>query len=180
MVSPLEYEWHTDLCPAAELPVLARLAGAIWRECYPQLIGTAQVEYMLERMYAVPQLEADARAGVRFLRLWRGGDWGGFAAVGETASPAEAKLHKFYLPGRWHGSGGATVLFRAAEEEAKRLGASRLVLAVNKRNDRAQAFYRKMGMAVYEEVVADIGGGFVMDDFLMAKGGGLSRNKNLT
>jgi ribosomal protein S18 acetylase RimI-like enzyme len=40
---------------------------------------------------------------------------------------------------------------------------------VNKRNERAINSYRKYGFAVRETVVDDIGGGFVMDDFIMEK-----------
>jgi RimJ/RimL family protein N-acetyltransferase len=53
--------------------------------------------------------------------------------------------------------------------EARRLGAHRLILAVNKQNTRAIAAYTRNGFAVAEAVVNDIGGGFVMDDYIMAK-----------
>lgn len=43
------------------------------------------------------------------------------------------------------------------------------VLNVNKRNEASIAFYRHCGFAVREEVVIDIGNGFVMDDYVMAK-----------
>ncbi|MEO8488040.1 MAG: hypothetical protein ABI585_17060, partial [Betaproteobacteria bacterium] len=44
-----------------------------------------------------------------------------------------------------------------------------LVLNVNKRNAKAIAAYRACGLATREDVVVDIGGGFVMDDYVMAK-----------
>jgi hypothetical protein len=40
---------------------------------------------------------------------------------------------------------------------------------VNKRNASAIAAYRKHGFDVRESVVKDIGGGFVMDDYIMEK-----------
>ena len=54
-------------------------------------------------------------------------------------------------------------------------GAGWLILNVNKRNASAIAFYERCGLAVREAVVVDIGEGFVMDDYVMAKplaGGG--------
>ncbi len=179
MTSFPESSWRIDPCPASELGALATLAATIWREWYPPLIGSAQVEYMLTKMYAVPQLAEDQRQGVTFLRLWRENSWGGFAGVGSPDAKGDAKLHKLYLQTSWHGSGGAAVLLRAAEENAYRQGAPRLILAVNKNNVRAQAFYRKNGFEIYDSVVADIGGGFVMDDFLLAKRL-VSNVKNLT
>jgi hypothetical protein len=44
-----------------------------------------------------------------------------------------------------------------------------LLLAVNKRNARPIAAYQRNGFAVIQSVMTDFGGGFVMDDFIMAK-----------
>ena len=43
------------------------------------------------------------------------------------------------------------------------------MLAVNKHNFNAIAAYRKHGFIVREAVVKEIGGGFVMDDYIMEK-----------
>jgi len=48
------------------------------------------------------------------------------------------------------------------------LGASEIRLQVNKQNTRAIRAYERAGFSLLEAVVADIGGGFVMDDFIMA------------
>ena len=42
-------------------------------------------------------------------------------------------------------------------------------LNVNKGNVRAIAFYQKRGFGVIKSVVLDVGGGFVMDDYVMGK-----------
>ena len=47
--------------------------------------------------------------------------------------------------------------------------AGTLILNVNKHNAPSIAFYERCGYAVRESVVVDIGGGFVMDDHVMAK-----------
>jgi RimJ/RimL family protein N-acetyltransferase len=44
-----------------------------------------------------------------------------------------------------------------------------LILNVNKQNLRAIRAYERNGFFVREAVVVDIGGGFVMDDYVMAK-----------
>ena len=54
-------------------------------------------------------------------------------------------------------------------ERAKRLGYGKVMLAVNKRNAGAIAAYRKHGFEIVEAVVKDIGGGFVMDDYILEK-----------
>jgi ribosomal protein S18 acetylase RimI-like enzyme len=52
---------------------------------------------------------------------------------------------------------------------ARERGCSRLVLAVNKNNRDAIAAYLKHGFRVADAVVKDIGGGYVMDDYIMVK-----------
>jgi ribosomal protein S18 acetylase RimI-like enzyme len=54
-------------------------------------------------------------------------------------------------------------------ERARELGAHAVWLQVNKRNEPAIAAYLKAGFHIEKEAVFDIGGGFVMDDYLMAR-----------
>jgi len=68
-----------------------------------------------------------------------------------------------------HGRGLGSRLLRHCEREVRAGGAHRLILSVNKRNARAIAAYRRNGFVIADSVVTDIGGGFVMDDYVMAK-----------
>jgi len=168
---------------AEHLPALAEVAAQIWRAYYPSITSPAQVEYMLARMYSLETLRAEiASQGIRFYRLLVDGQLSGFASLGpvEVGTPrcgvrtaqravATFKLHKLYLALELHGHGLGSRLLQYCEAEARQLGAHRLVLAVNKRNSKAIAAYERNGFAVAESVVVDIGGGFVMDDFIMAK-----------
>ena len=54
-------------------------------------------------------------------------------------------------------------------ERAAALGAREVWMQVNKRNERAIGAYRKAGFRIEKEATFDIGHGFVMDDYLMAK-----------
>jgi ribosomal protein S18 acetylase RimI-like enzyme len=79
------------------------------------------------------------------------------------------KLDKLYVHPRLqrHGYGG--MMIARAGEVARSGGCSRLVLAVNKNNRSAIAAYLKHGFSIARSVVKDIGGGFVMDDYVMEK-----------
>ncbi len=153
----------------ADLPEIARLAGLSWRAVYPGIISHEQIEYMLARMYAVAEMERQIGQGTEFLRLLVDGRLIGFAAHSPTVNPGERKLDKLYIhPGHQrHGHGSRLLSY--VIEEARVLGCTSLMLTVNRRNTQAIAAYEKNGFVIRESVVADIGGGFVMDDYVMAR-----------
>ena len=154
----------------ADLPAISKLAGVIWRACYPGIISSAQIDYMLEWMYALDTMREEIQSqGIRYDRLLAGNEFVGFASCGSTEKPAVFKLHKIYLHPAWQGQGFGSLLLQHCEREASQLGAGRLILNVNKRNAKAIAAYQRNGFVIAESVVTDIGGGFVMDDYVMAK-----------
>ena len=160
------------IVPAGEgdLPEISRLAGVVWRAHYPGIITLEQIEYMLGRMYSPEMLREDIRVrGIRYDRLLVGNDFAGFAAYGPTEQPAVFKLHKIYLRPDCQGRGLGSRLLNHCAAEAARAGAQRVILAVNKRNAKALAAYQRNGFVIIDSVVVDIGGGFVMDDYILAK-----------
>lgn len=158
-----------QLCDEADLPALVKLAGEIWRQHYPGIISRAQIEYMLGKMYALETLLDEMRQGIRFCRMLVEGRFVGFASFGPQPEPGMFKLHKCYLLPAFHGRSLGSRLLQFCEAEMRRLGARRIVLAVNKRNAKAIAVYHRNGFSVAESVFTDFGDGFVMDDFIMAK-----------
>lgn len=161
-----------EIVPATEehLPALAELAGIIWRQHYPGIISHAQIDYMVGKMYSLETLRAELRSkDIQFVRLLVGGSLVGFASFGPTAEPQVTKLHKCYLLPEMHGRGHGSQLLQHCEREVRKLGARRLILAVNKRNAKAVAAYLRNGFVIAESVITDFGSGFVMDDYIMAK-----------
>lgn len=166
------------------LRAIADLAGVIWRACYPGIISRAQIEYMLARMYALDTMRKEIQSqGIHYRLLFAGGKPAGFASYGPTAGTPRPesfrgtaqrdvpafKLHKLYLLPELQGRGLGSRLLQHCEREVRAAGAGCLTLSVNKRNAKAIAAYRRNGFVIAESVVTDIGGGFVMDDYIMAK-----------
>jgi GNAT superfamily N-acetyltransferase len=152
------------------LPAISELAGVIWRACYPGVITHAQIDYMLARMYALDVLRDEIHSqGIRYDCLLVDGKPAGFASYGPTSEPGVMKLHKLYLLPEMHGRGLGSRLLQHVEREIRAGAGRRLILSVNKRNARAIAAYQRNGFVTADSVVTDIGGGFVMDDYIMAK-----------
>jgi GNAT superfamily N-acetyltransferase len=152
------------------LPPISELAGVIWRACYPGIITSAQIDYMLARMYSLDVLRDEIRSqGIRYDQLLVDGKPAGFASYGPTSEPDVMKLHKLYLLPEMHGQGLGSHLLQHVEREVRAGAGRRLILSVNKRNIKAITAYQRNGFVIAESVITDIGGGFVMDDFVMAK-----------
>ena len=152
----------------ADIPLLRDLAQHIWRECYPQIISVEQIEFMLGWMYGEEEIRRQLRAGVTWEIVEDEG-----AAIGFLSFSVEAdgrvKLHKMYLlPNRQRGGIGRQLLAHVCEC-ARALGAQEVWMQVNKRNQPAIGAYLKAGFRIEKEAVFEIGGGFVMDDYLMTR-----------
>jgi ribosomal protein S18 acetylase RimI-like enzyme len=155
---------------AEDVERLAALAREIWYAHYPAIISVAQIEYMLAERYNPDVMLAELRRdGVWWDKLMVAGGMAGFASYFLTGAPGEMKIDKLYVHPRLQRRGYGGMMIARAGEVARGRGCSRLVLAVNKNNRSAIAAYRKHGFHVASAVVKDIGGGFVMDDYIMVK-----------
>ena len=153
-----------------DIPAVRRLADVVWRAYYPGIVPLAQIDYMLARGYsdeALAKLVRDEGAGLALARV--DGALSGFAAWHRSGEPATTKLDKLYVHPEQHGRGLGRALIAYVEAAARRDGARTLILNVAKRNVKATAAYVACGFATREATVIDIGNGFFMDDYVMAK-----------
>jgi GNAT superfamily N-acetyltransferase len=154
---------------AADIEPLRALAREIWVGHYTPIIGGAQIEYMLGQRYCAPVLRAElARNDIWWDLLFVAGTMVGYSSYFVADDGITLYLDKLYIhPDRQRGGYGRRMLARATGK-ARSLGCTKIALAVNKRNAHAIAAYARWGFHVEASVVKDIGGGFVMDDFIMA------------
>ncbi|HEX5802385.1 MAG TPA: GNAT family N-acetyltransferase [Azospira sp.] len=154
----------------ADVDAIAALARTIWQSAYAEIITPAQIDYMLAQRYNAPRLLDElGTPGYWWDQAVVDGERAGFSSCYLTETPGELKLDKLYVhPARQRGGIGAALIGRVLEH-GRAAGCDTLLLAVNKQNSRAIAAYEKNGFAVRESVRVDIGGGFVMDDFIMAR-----------
>jgi diamine N-acetyltransferase len=154
----------------SDLVAIERLAREIWYQHYPGIITVSQIEYMLAQRYR-PEVIGRLidRGEARWDTLEVGGRLAGFMSYEPGQRPGSIKLDKIYVHLRQRGKGYGSALIRHVEEAARRAGASEVYLQVNKHNTASIAAYLRNGFVLADSIRVDIGGGFVMDDYLMRK-----------
>ena len=166
------------LTPAREpdFAVLRELAGTIWRQHYVAIISAAQIDYMLAGRFSDEALREHVQEADRWLELlWVSGMPVGYCAYelagmgSNKRTPAAMKLGQLYMYESHRGMGLGRFMLGHVESRARELGCRSLWLQVNKRNTGAVGFYTAAGFEVVREAVFEIGGGFVMDDYVMEK-----------
>lgn len=161
-----------EIAPLCESEVerVGALAREIWHAHYPGIISVAQIDYMLAERYDPAVMRAELlRDDTWWDVLKLNGAPVAFASYGLAGDGREMKLDKLYVhPGQQRRGYGGMLISRVCDV-ARARGCVTVALAVNKRNQTAVAAYRKHGFAVREAVVKDIGGGFVMDDYIMVR-----------
>jgi GNAT superfamily N-acetyltransferase len=152
----------------ADLATIRELAYRIWPVAYSSILSPEQLQYMLERFYALPSLAEQMGANHRFLLLEDGGIPQGFASYSPAEAPGQWKLQKLYvLPGQ-QGKGLGRTLLQVVESAIREVGASALILNVNRHNP-ALNFYEKLGFRIAREEDISIGEGYFMNDYVLEK-----------
>ncbi|MFC4598443.1 GNAT family N-acetyltransferase [Cohnella hongkongensis] len=151
-----------------EIEAAARLASEIWREYFVSIISTEQIDYMLDKFQSARAMtDQIERQGYEYYFMQADGCNVGYMGI----KPEETKLllSKFYILQAHRGQGYASQAMSFLEELCKRRRLGAIWLTVNRHNASSIAVYEKKGFRTVREQVADIGRGYVMDDYVMEK-----------
>ena len=149
-----------------ELRRVAELADEIWHECFVDIISAGQIDYMVEKYQSLDAMIRQVEEqSYTYLAVYDGDDLCGYIAV-KPEQDDRFFLSKLYLRADKRGQGIASAMLARVFDEARAAGKSSVYLTVNKHNDRAIAVYKKTGFVITDEVVTDIGSGYVMDDYI--------------
>ena len=152
----------------ADAVIVAALAREIWTEHYTGLIGPEQVEYMLTTIQSPQAIARQLREGYDYRILESGGERAGYFAVRSEPETRALFLSKLYVRKAMRGRAIARRAIEWMSAHAQTLGLDRIRLTVNKHNFALQA-YQRMGFEIVEDIMTDIGAGFVMDDYRLEK-----------
>jgi diamine N-acetyltransferase len=151
---------------AAQIAEVAALARAIWMPHYVPIVGAAQIEYMLGKFQSEAAIARQIAQGGYEYYLAPGA---GYVALVPDVAGRTLMVSKIYVKAEFRGTGLGKAMMALAHRRAAELGCREMWLTVNRENAGSIAFYERLGFRKTGPLVQDIGEGYVMDDWRMAK-----------
>lgn len=145
------------------------LAYRIWTEHYTRIIGKTQVDYMLLNFQSAEVIKKQIEEGSRYFLVYHAGKAVGYFAILANQEDNSLFLSKLYVEKESRGNGIARLCLEYMEDICIADGLDRIWLTVNKYNSNSIKAYERLGFKKVEELVQNIGEGFVMDDYRMEK-----------
>jgi ribosomal protein S18 acetylase RimI-like enzyme len=142
------------------------IAHRTWPDTFRNILSPTQINYMLDWMYDLKNLENQYKDGHQFYLAEENHNILGFSGIEVNNEPGKTKIHKIYILPSAQGKGVGKHLFAKIREVAKANDQKSLVLNVNKYNQGAIDFYEYLGFVNIKSEINDIGNGYVMDDYV--------------
>jgi RimJ/RimL family protein N-acetyltransferase len=121
---------------------------------------------MLEKFQSESAISHDIEGGYTYLIAYFDGTPCGYSSIKQDNG---VFLSKFYVMKAYRGKGIGKEMIRTINEYAAKHSAHRIWLTCNKHNSASLGIYEKLGFKAIDSIVTDIGGGFVMDDYVLEK-----------
>jgi len=150
-----------------QIKAVSALAEEIWREHYTPIIGSKQVDYMLEKFQSPDAVRSqiDSNELIYYL-LYTDQRPAGYFAI--QVRPNEVFLSKLYVARLSRRLGLAKNAIDFIRNVAADNCLKRISLTINKNNSDSLAAYERLGFKNEKAIVTDIGNGFYMDDYVLA------------
>lgn len=149
----------------AQLQEIADLAEIIWHQHFTPIIGTDQVNYMLEKFQSLPALKEQLAGGYLYYQIFDHHEFCGYCGI----HPENQKLFlsKLYIKKEARGRHLATRAIDFLKTLCEQQQLSAIWLTCNRHNDHTLEIYRHLGFRTVDTQAAEIGNGFIMDDYIM-------------
>jgi ribosomal protein S18 acetylase RimI-like enzyme len=147
---------------------VAKLAKEIWNQHYVPIIGNEQVDYMLDKFQSEDAIKQQIVEDYKYYIILDNKIDNlvktGYFSVRHNGE--KLFLSKLYIIDYCRGKG---IGKQAIHFIKSNFDNPVIQLTVNKSNYNSIAFYKKVGFEIVDDVVMDIGNGFVMDDYVMER-----------
>jgi len=151
-----------------QIKVLADTANIVWHDAFKEILTLSQIEYMIEKFQSFNALsEAINKNNYEYYFIKFNDNIAGYTGICEENG--KLFLSKLYILKEYRGKQIASKTFDFIENLAKQKKLKSIWLTVNRNNNHAIEVYKHKGFIVARTQVADIGNGFVMDDYVFEK-----------
>lgn len=149
-----------------DIETIAKIANEIWNQHFIPIIGKDQVNYMVEKFQSYPAIKEQVTdEGYEYFTLYSDDAPCGYMGVHPESHALF--LSKLYIRKEFRGQHLATKSLRFLINLCRERGLKKIWLTCNKHNDNTLQIYNHLGFRITDEQIADIGNGFVMDDYIL-------------
>ena len=143
------------------------LAKEIWQQHYLSIIGQEQIDYMLNKFQTAAVIQEQIDSGYLYFLIKNEQGYKGYLALVPDHDGQRLMISKIYVDQNARGLGMGQALFDHTLAQAKALKLNKVWLTVNIYNTDSINWYLKRGFSKVDEVKADIGNGYFMDDYIL-------------
>lgn len=152
-----------------DVKIVHDLAHIIWPPTFKDILIPQQIDYMLELMYTEESLKSQIDEGCKMFVIQIKHKPSGYLSIEHNKeNSGRTKIHKIYLLPESQGTGAGRIIMDFASDQALKMGDKAIYLNVNKYNQ-AIGFYEHYGFEKKFMEDIDIGGGYLMEDWVMEK-----------
>lgn len=147
---------------------LVPYAESIWKEHYYTCVDKGLTDLVFTLYMSEDALYRQLSEGSRFYYVLADNeekDRAGFFCI--YPKGGKMYLSKLYLHKDYRGRGLSKEILAFVKEEAKKEDLHEIFLNVNRANVKSIEIYKRLGFFIADEVEADLGDGFIAQDYIM-------------
>lgn len=150
-----------------QIDLTVRLAKDIWQQHYLSMIEQAQIDYMLDKFQSPSAIQQQINSGYLYFLANYDLRLSGYLALVPDTQQSRLMISKIYVDTNARGAGIGKDMFEYTKDKAQELGLKTIWLTVNVNNCDSIKWYIRQGFQKVDEVKADIGNGYFMDDYIL-------------
>lgn len=151
-----------------DIPLIHEMAWVVFPHTYKEILTPEQIDYMMEWMYSEDSLHKQMeKDGHIYYLAFKEDEPAGYLSI-QPEGEHVFHLQKIYVLPSFQGMKLGKQLFEQAIKAIKELHPAPCQMRLNvNRQNKALAFYERMGMVNVDEGDFPIGNGYYMNDFIM-------------
>ena len=151
-----------------DIPLIHEMAWVVFPHTYKEILTPEQIDYMMEWMYSEDSLHKQMeKDGHIYYLAFKEDEPAGYLSI-QPEGEHVFHLQKIYVLPSFQGMKLGKQLFEQAIKAIKEFHPAPCQMRLNvNRQNKALAFYERMGMVKVDEGDFPIGNGYYMNDFIM-------------